>query len=303
MRKLPLDTLPTFEAAARHGSFSVAARRLHLTDSAVSHQLRRLEEAIGFRLFERHGRGVALTPAGKRFRRVVSDSLEAIHTTADHLGEGDEQGARLVLGCPPMFGSKWLARRFPGFQERHPGTECDIRLLENDAVISEPNIDVGIQFGPGGWTDRWTVLLDRAELAPVCSPRLMSTLGCPLHTPEDLEGCVLLHWDDGSEWRRWFADASLHGFAERQRHLHCNDVSVLIDLATYGAGVALVSEVLSAAAIEDGALVRPFRRVIPAVGGWYAFCWPFVLERPAVRAFLRWITAEFGVTTNDAATV
>ena len=299
MRNLPLSTLRTFEAAARHGSFAEAAKRLALTDSAVSHQLRRLEDALGFRLFERHGRGVVLTPAGERFHRVVSDSLAAIRDAADHIGDEDDGGGRLVLACPPMFGSKWLARRFLAFQDAHPRVECEIRLMENDAIAPDAGVDVCVRFGPGGWADRWSMLLDRAELGPVCSPRLISALGRPLATEADLEGCVLLHWDDGAEWRRWLADGGVHAFAEHQRHLYCNDLSVLIDLATHGAGVALASEALSAAPLGDGVLLRPFRRTVPAIGGWYVFCAPTALERPAVRAFLRWIGTEFGVAVDE----
>ena len=147
--RLPLDPLRTFDLAARHESFSRAARALHLTDSAVSHQMRRLEEAVGFPLFERRGRRVVLTGAGRLFHRTVHDSLETMSAAATLLAaRAGELAGPLVIGAPPMFASKWLAPRLAEFARAHPTVDCTVRVLDNDAVATA-GVDVGVTFGGG----------------------------------------------------------------------------------------------------------------------------------------------------------
>lgn len=294
MRNLPLATLRAFEAAARHESFIKAAAELNLTDSAISHQLKRLETALGFDLFEKAGRGVALTDAGRVFARSVREALGDIGATADMLADANSVGGALVIACPPMFASKWLAKSFADFQRNHPGIECHIRLVDNDRVGTSQDYDVGIQFGSGGWAGKWTAVLRDVTLTPACSPRIYQGTGELLREPRDLERTVLLHRDDGTEWRRWLASVGIHFSSGRQANLYCSDLSIAIDLAVEGVGVALVSEVLSLGNIYQGTLIRPFPHTIEADGGWYVLCDRHRLDRPSVRAFIRWLMGRFG---------
>jgi LysR family transcriptional regulator, glycine cleavage system transcriptional activator len=293
-RNLPLATLRTFEAAARHQSLAKASQELNLTDSAISHQLRRLEEALGVDLFEKAGRGVALTDAGRVFARSVAAALHDIARTAHGLADAAQVGGRLTIACPPMFASKWLAKNIAAFCYDHPAIECQIKLADNDHVVDMPDADLGIQFGSGSWPAKWSMLLETVAIAPACSPLLFRRAGRAFTRPSDLRDVILLHQDDGAEWRRWLAAEGDHTFEAYRRHLYCSDLSIAIDLAAEGAGVVLVSDTLSASLVADGLLLRPFAGTILATGGWYVLCDDYKLERSNTRLFLHWLLARFG---------
>jgi LysR family glycine cleavage system transcriptional activator len=294
IRNLPLATLRTFEVAARHQSLSKAAQELNLTDSAVSHQLRRLEDALGIELFGKAGRGVALTDAGRVFARSVAAALHDIARTAHSLIDADQVGGRLTIACSPMFASKWLAKNIADFCYDHPAIDCHIQLVENDRVAEVVDADLGIQFGSGSWPGKWSALLENVAIAPACSPLLFSRAGHTLTRPSDLRDVILLHQDDGSEWRRWLAAEGEHDFGSYRRHLYCSDLSIAIDLAAEGAGVVLVSDTLSSSLVAEGQLLRPFGGTILATGGWYALCEDYRLARSNTRQFLRWLFNRFG---------
>lgn len=293
-RHLPLATLRTFDVAARRQSLARAASELGLTDSAVSHQLRRLEDALGVALFEKAGRGVVLTEAGRIFARSVGNALGDILRTAASLADADPEGGRLTIACPPMFASKWLAKNLGAFCADHPAVECHVRLVDNERVEDAVEADIGIWFGDGARPGTWSTLLEIVSIAPACSPLLFQSAGRALTRARDLRGLTLLHRDDGAEWRRWLADEGEHDLAGAAKHLYCNDLGILVDLAVAGAGIVLVSDTLSASYVADGRLLRPFSGAIQATGGWYAVCDASRLERSVNRLFLRWLLGRFG---------
>lgn len=291
---LPLATLRTFEVAARHQSLAKAAAELGLTDSAVSHQLRRLEQALGVHLFEKAGRGVVLTQSGRVFARSVGQALQDVARTAASLADADAQGGRLTIACPAMFASKWLAKNLGGFRADHPSIECHIRLVDNERVEDAAEVDIGILFGDGARPGTWSRLLEVVAIAPACSPLLFQGAGGTFARARDLRGVTLLHRDDGAEWRRWLADEGEHDMPSFGPHLYCNDIGILIDLAVEGAGLVLVSDTLSASHVAEGKLLRPFAGVIQATGGWYVVCDAQRLDRPVTRLFLHWLLGRFG---------
>ncbi|NVP57658.1 LysR substrate-binding domain-containing protein [Mycoplana rhizolycopersici] len=294
LRNLPLPTLRTFEAAARHQSFTRAAAELALTDSAVSHQIRRLEEALGCSLFEKSGRSVVLSDAGRIFAKAVSAAMQDILGAALRLSDAGQVQGRLDIACPPMFANTWLAKNIHEFCHDHPAIECHIRLVENQRVHELSDIDVGISFGAGGWADRWSTLLSHVNITPVCSPILFDSIGGGLNHPSDLHRVTLLHWDDGSEWRRWFFEAGAPGADQEARHLYCSDLGMAIDLAVHGTGVALVSDTLSGGDFKRGILIKPFPFSIDAFGGWHVVCNTASIHRAGARLFLRWLLTSFG---------
>jgi LysR family glycine cleavage system transcriptional activator len=298
LRNLPLPTLRTFEAAARHQSLSKAAAELHLTDSAVSHQLRRLENALGYDLFSKAGRGVVLTDAGQIFAKTIAAALQDIFATALLLSEAGQEGGKLDIACPPMFAGGWLAKHLKDFCQAHPNVECHIRLSENQRIHEIPDVDIGILFGSGGWQDKWSTLLAPVNITPVCSPMLFNRIGKTITNVSDLHDVILLHWDDGSEWRRWLTETGAADPLSYSRGLYCSDLGMAIDLAINGTGMALVSDTLSAADLAAGTLLTPFPFSIDAFGGWHVVCSPASLQRSSARLFLRWLLGRFG---RDAA--
>ncbi|WP_148921389.1 LysR substrate-binding domain-containing protein [Phyllobacterium endophyticum] len=293
-RNLPLPTLRTFEAAARHQSLSKAAAELHLTDSAVSHQLRKLESALGYDLFNKAGRGVVLTEAGQVFAKTVATALQNILASALLLSEVGQEGGRLDIACPPMFAGGWLAKHLKGFCRDHPSVECHIRLAENQKIHEIADIDVGILFGSGGWPHKWSTLLAHVNITPVCSPRLFNQIGKTITKVSDLHDVILLHWDDGSEWRRWLTEAGAQDPHSFTRGLYCSDLGMAIDLAINGTGVALVSDTLSSSDLATGNLLTPFPFSIDAFGGWHVVCSQASLQRSSTRVFMRWLLGHFG---------
>ncbi|MEO1987721.1 MAG: LysR substrate-binding domain-containing protein [Martelella sp.] len=294
LRHLPLQTLRTFEATARHGSMARAAAELNLTDSAVSHQLRRLEGDLGYDLFEKAGRGIRLTDAGQLFHKTVAKALQDILSTAVMLSEQPLAGGRLDIACPPMFASAWLAKNIADFSERHPTVECHIRLIENHLVPETADVDLGIMFGQGGWPNRWSARLADVDITPVCSPVLFQRLEYATPDAGALKNCLLLHRDDGAEWRRWLSECGHGDVFDRVRHLYCSDLGIAIDLALNGVGFALASETLTRNDIRQGRLIRPFGFSIDAFGGWYVVTQLHSLERAGPRLFLHWLLAAFG---------
>ncbi|CAN7661544.1 LysR substrate-binding domain-containing protein [Pararhizobium sp. LjRoot238] len=293
-RHLPLPTLRTFEASARHGSLTKAADELSLTDSAVSHQIRRLEDALGYALFVKAGRGLVLTDAGRVLARTVNEALQEISDTALRLADLKDGGGKLEIACPPMFANTWLAKNLGDFCRDFPSIECHITFIDNNRVHEIKDTDVGIAFGNGGWPDRWSAPLDQVTVAPVCTPQLLDGIGGQGAKPIDLCKTLLLHWDDGSEWRRWFAEVDLPGSDQKARHLFCNDLGMAIGLAVHGAGVALVSDMLASHDLKRNSLVKPFPFAIDIFGAWHVLSTDRNLARPAVRLFLRWLLPRFG---------
>ncbi|KWV53666.1 hypothetical protein AS026_03175 [Rhizobium altiplani] len=293
LKNLPLPTLRTFESAARHQSLAKAAAELNLTDSAVSHQIRRLELALGCDLFVKSGRGVVLSDAGRIFAKTVSNAMQDILGTALLLVDADQIHGRLDIACPPMFANTWLAKNLNDFCQAHPTIECHIRLVENPRVHELTDIDVGISFGSGGWVDKWSTLLAHVNVTPVCSPILFERLGRQISQPRDLRHVTLLHQDDGSEWRRWFAEAGAADADKEAKHLYCSDLGMAIDLAIHGTGAALVSDTLSGSDFKRGILIKPVPVSIDAFGGWHVVCSNTSIRRSAPRLFLRWLLLQF----------
>jgi LysR family glycine cleavage system transcriptional activator len=294
MRGLPLATLGTFKVVAKHQSLTKAAAELGLTDSAISHQIRKLEEALGCKLFERYGRGVSLTDAGRLFATTVGSALHDINHMAWKLKEVERIEGRLTIASSPMFSSRWLSKNLGSFLQEHPFIEYNILLVDNDRVIDANDADIGIQFGHGGWDGKWSAHLAKVQISPACSPEIIQHFDPSLDNIKNLKDVFLLHRDDGSEWRRWLAASGDHDFSQYRRNIYCSDLSLAIDLALEGAGFVLVSDTLTASDIKAGNLIRPFLTNLDAAGNWYALCDPEKLGRPINRAFLKWLLERFG---------
>lgn len=299
--RIPLDTLPAFEIAAETESFAATARRLNLTDSAISHQIKRLEDSLEIALFERHGRAIRLSPEGRLFLSTVQPLLSAVKDSVQVLHRAGSSGT-ITITCSSMFGSKWLSRHLRDFIDKHPNVGCNLRLVDNERVAEEEDTDVGILFGRAPWSDRAAMLLGEVNLAPVCSPKLFSDRGGMPRKPLDLIDYPIIHQDDGREWRQWLEAANIPRMGDFKKHIYCNDTGFAIDLAYHGGGITLASEELAGSYIKDGTLIRPFSTTSKADGGWYVISGSKRLAEPRVQLFLRWIASYFGssVPVDDA---
>ena len=263
MRRLPpLTTLRFFEAAARLLSFKRAADELHVTPTAVSHQIRQLEGLLGVALFERRTRQVLLTPPGQQLYPVLRDGFDAFAKALEALSVKRERLA-VTLSATTALTAKWLLPRVAAFRQAYP--DVDLRLHASDDVVelAGGNVDAAIRYGRGNYPGLTVERLFSDRFAPVCSPWLK------VAKPADLHGQTLLHaeWRHVDErtptWRRWSERAGLDGLA-MEGGVTFNDDSHVIQAALAGQGVALLSLEMVADDLASGALVQPFG---PALAG------------------------------------
>lgn len=285
----PLGSLRAFEAAARRLSFKAAAEELGVTPTAVSHQIRQLEERLGRPLFRRAVRRVELTEPGAALYPEIRDALDRM---AEAVARAQAKPARKVatLSATVAFTAKLLVPKAALFSALNPG--WDLRLHASDSAVDliAGEADAAIRYGFGRRPGLAEIPLMRDAFAPVASPRL------GLKTPSDLAGHVLLHFDwraDGLEtapaWRHWAEAAAVEG-VDFESGVAFNDEASAIQAAVAGQGVALLSLVLVADELASGVLERPFG---PELEGWrYDFVYPdAAADRPAVAALRSWIEA------------
>ncbi len=290
IRKLPpLGALRAFEAAARHLSFKLAADELGVTPTAISHQLRLLEDILGQRLFARQIRKVTLTPAGEALYPVLRDGFESFAHAIERLRAGPQR-QRLTLSATPAFVAKWLLPRLRDWQARHPG--IDLHLHASEAPVDLGGISTGgsadaaIRYGRGDWTDLQSELLLPSHFAPVASPRLK------LRKPTDLKNQTLLHFDwrlrrrDTPTWKRWAEQAGIA--LDVSGGLRFSDESHAIQAAIAGQGVALLGLPLVAAELASGALVQPFGPVLQG-DGYHLVIPPERVQEPGIVALRDWL--------------
>lgn len=303
----PLNALRAFEAAARHLSFVQAARELHVTPAAISHQVKALEEFLGVALFHRGGRGLELTGAARACLPRLSEGFDRIAEAVERL-RAEADAATLTVSSAPSFATKWLAPRLHRFAAAHP--EVDVRINAStrlvDASRSGPDAageasstlneaDVAIRFGSGVYPGYRVDKLMSVAVSPVCSPALLAGKD-PLRAPEDLRRHVLIHdnllTDDGRPlWEAWLELAGVRG-VDLARGMRFNHSALALEAAADGLGVALGITALAAADIAAGRLARPFDLALPLGAAYYLVCAERACERPDVAAFRNWILEE-----------
>ena len=267
----PLTALRAFEAAGRHLSFTKAADELHVTQAAISHQVKSLEKYLGLKLFRRLNRTLLLTDAGQLYLPPLTDAFEGItratHRLRQHLGR-----ARLTVSVLPSFAAGWLVPRLGRFRQRCPDVDLRIDPTNSLTDFRRDDVELGILYGRGNYPGLRTDRLMREEFFPVCSPRLLEG-PAPLRDPADLTHHTLLHDDMTVDWRTWLLAAGVEG-VDAERGITVTDSSMLLRAAIAGQGVALARSVLAADEIASGRLVRPVRcrradgvRLLPRLPG------------------------------------
>ncbi len=289
MKLPPLNALRAFEAGARHLSFTKAAAELHVTQAAVSHQVKALEEHLGYPLFKRMTRKLGLTEQGRALFPVVSDAFMRIAETANHLRRAGDSRT-LTVSITPAFGAKWLVYRLPRFWEKHP--EIDLRVHHSIQVadLRHDDVDIAIRFGPGKWPGLTSEFMLRVDYAPVCSPALLQGKH-PLKQPGDLRHHKLLHEDDYDGWTQWLAVAGVTDIDPRRGPI-MDDITVMLQTVVDGGGVALGRLSMVERDLAAGTLVKPFDVTVLTDLGYHLVYLPDALEREKVRAFRDFIMEE-----------
>ena len=301
----PLNALRAFEAAARHKSFKNAARELHVTAGAVSHQVRLLEDHLGVPLFRRLTRALELTPAGQGLLPKVQEGMAALIEAVERVRSRDGIASLTVI-APPNFAARWLVPRLSRFTSAHP--DLDLHIASRPTMIDgrggsveAPVSDARdgapvamVRFGDGRYPGARVDEVFSAVYVPVCNPKLLKGEH-PLHQPDDLRFHTLLHdntvLEEGARpsWGDWLAAVGVAD-VDASRGPHFSDASLSLEAALEGMGVALAMAPLVRTEIEAGRLVVPFDITAPASYSYY-------LVTPegsngAVAAFRQWLLEE-----------
>lgn len=291
-RHLPsLTALRSFEAAARHLSFTKAAEELHVTPAAISNQVKALEQHYGLTLFRRLTRALVLTEAGQKALPPLRHGFDKLAEAADGL-EDLNKGGTLTVCSMPFFAAKWLVPRLDHFYQAHPGIDVRINASMRYSDLEKDDVDIGLRLGSGDFPGQNVVKLMDEQAFPVCSPRLLDGPH-PLMTPDELRHHVLIHADFGNwpDWTLWLETAGVDGI-DASHGPRFNQLGLAVQAAVEGQGVALASSVLVIDDLEAGRLVKPFDLPIEVNLAYYVVCLESTVEQPRIAAFRNWILSE-----------
>ena len=296
LRNLPsLDFLRGFEAAGRLASFTRAAGELFLTQSALSRQVKALEDALGVPLFERRHRALVLTPAGADFHRDVTETLRSLARAAEAVaGRAREPG--LTITTSVSFASLWLIPRLPAFRALHPAVEVYVSADDRIVDLGRGDVDVAIRY-LGENVPFGAQRLFGERMLPVVSPLVARNPRTPLRRPSDLRHHVLLHLDDPEgrmPWLNWQAWLASNGEPELKPagSLRFSLYDQVVQATLQGQGVALGRLPMVGDLVESGALVAPFPKRYDSQRGYYAIVAGHARGRPDVEAFVDFLRAQ-----------
>lgn len=298
-RDLPsFPAVRAFEAAARHLSFKNAADELHVTQSAVSHQVRSLEEFLGIELFHRLSRGVTLTAGGKAYLDKASEVLDLLAAATGDVRNQQAAGP-LYVRSTPAFASRWLVPRLNDFNRWHPDIELHISTSLEHTNFTDDGMDVDIRFGAIESTTLHAEPFLESARFPVASPALLARYR--LAQPGDLKDCVLLHDEVGDCWDRWFECAGVvfDKPTRGPRFAHCD---LILQAAAEGQGVALAYGVLINDDLAAGTLKRVFDINLPSRIIYSLVCPGNSLNQPRIAAFRDWLISSAALDNLQATT-
>ena len=286
----PLTALRAFEAAARHMSFTRAAEELHVTQAAVSYQVRQLERIVGVALFRRLHRNLILTDAARAYLPIVRQALDLLAKGTAQLKRPKFDGL-LKVSASQSLTPRWLAHRIRRFSSDFP--EYDIRIDATDALVdfAHSDIDLAIRYAQMIDPSLESVLLSTDRVFPVCSPKLASE-SQPLQTPQDLSRHTLLH-DEMTDitWRNWLAAAGVDEVDADSAVLFSHS-GLTVDAAIAGQGVALGRSLLVADDLRSGRLVRPFDLALASSYAYFVVYPRTHADLPKIRSFRDWLLVE-----------
>ncbi|MBR0556316.1 LysR family transcriptional regulator [Ciceribacter sp. L1K23] len=278
---LPLNALRAFEASARHLSFTRAAIELCVTQAAVSHQVKVLEERLGVSLFRRLPRGLMITEEGQALLPVLKDAFDRMAATLERF-EGGHLREVLTIGAVGTFAVGWLLPRLAEFRARHPHVDLRLSTNNNRVDIAAEGLDFAIRFGNGAWHDTEAHSLFEAPLSPLCIPAIAQSL----KRPDDIARHTLLRSYRRDEWPMWFAAAGsvappVHGPV-------FDSSSLMVEAALSGIGIALAPPLMFARHLSAGTLIQPFPIAV-ATGCYWLTRLKSKAETPAMTAFRNWL--------------
>lgn len=288
MRKIrSTQALRSFEAAARHMSFKLAAEELFVTPTAISHQVKTLEAQLDCRLFERRTRQVKLTLQGHELFTTLRRSFDEIDASIGHI-QSQRSRAVVTLGLGPIIGTRWLAPRLGDFWKQH--RDIDLRLHHSAFPMRQSieHFDLAIAWGDGRWPGMEIMPFINIQVTPVLAP----DIGQP-QTAADLLGYPLIHERDRHGWRQWFAAAGIEQ-DDDSRGTVVDDANLVLQTALDGQGVALGILPFVEEDLQRGSLLRPFDLAIDPGKAYYLIHRKSSLEQAAIKSVRDWLLTQIG---------
>lgn len=293
MRRLPpLSALRAFEAAARHGSFKEAANELAVTPTAISHQIRVLEQYTGVTLFERQVRKVILTDAGVALYPVLRDGFNAFETALQCL-ETVQARHRVIISATNAFMARWLAPRVADFRALHPDIDLELHASDQAVDLGSDVADIAIRYGRGPYPGMVAEPLFADRFAPVASPQLAAIALADLDQAQLIDFKWTHYHPQNPTWKNWFTAAGLP-WKTRHGQLLFSDEGHAIQAALAGQGIALLSLELVADDIAAGRLTQPFGPSIPG-HTYHLVRSAGHIPGPHVESALAWLRAQAAV--------
>jgi LysR family transcriptional regulator of beta-lactamase len=290
---LPLNALRAFESSARHLSFTRAALELNVTQSAVSQQVRMLEEQLGTVLFKRLPRGLGITDEGRVLLPVLTDAFGRIEGVLKQF-EGGHFHEVLTVGVVGTFAVGWLMPRLKSFRETHPFVELRLLTHNNLVDLAAEGLDFAIRFGEGAWPGAHNEPLLDAPLAVLCAPHIARRLAAP----RDLARETLLRSYRADEWINWFSAAGLEAWTVNGPVFDSS--RLMVEAAVQGAGIALAPPRMFVRELQAGLLACPFATKVTTGSYWLTWLKSRRMSA-AMQLFRDWILAQAAGETIDQA--
>lgn len=286
-RPLFLNGLRAFETAARCGSFTAAAEELHVTQAAVSQQVRLLEERLGFLLFRRRANGIELTDQGRAFQPGLTDAFDAIARLTEQV-VSMRAGPVLTLGVGPAFALHWLIPRLVRFNHNHP--EVEVRVATGGATLPlRDDWTCAVRRGIGDWPGYTAEELFPTTLVPVCTP----AIAAGLRHPHDLHSATLIVVSHLREqWTWWFKAAGLSAPIRPAGEVSFGNSAMAMQAVLDGVGVAVAQLPYVSDALAAGRLVTPFPITGRKYESWYLVYRPIRERDSALLVFRDWLHSE-----------
>ena len=294
----PLNGLRAFEAAARHMSFTDAAEELSVTQAAISHQVRGLEQRLGLKLFVRRNRSLLLSEAGQAYLPAVRSAFDQLNEATEKLLQKDK-GGHLTVTTTASFAKKWLVPRLGGFQRAN--NEIDVRISTGTGLVdfSREDVDIGIRYGRGQWPNLMAERLVAEDVMPVCAPSLLKGPN-GLKKPADLKRFTLLHIGNfPDDWQVWLTAAGVKG-VDASRGVSFDFALAAYQAAMDGLGVALGRNPLVEPDLKAGRLVVPFEFKRSSDFAYYLVYPPEAIRRRKIKAFRDWVVSLSEVAQQAA---
>ncbi|WP_413992329.1 LysR substrate-binding domain-containing protein [Labrys okinawensis] len=285
-----------FVTVTQHGNFSRAASALNLTQSAVSHQIRKLEASVGRKLLVRSAHGIALTRAGESLLNDVAEPLHALSSAVERCRAGGVS-KRLCLELDSGFAAAWLAPRIGKFQRQYP--DVQLEHFYSIKITLPEHVDLAIKWGNGRWAGYLSEPLMGLRYTPMCAPALLQE-NSQLKDLGELRRFELLHDRDRRDWADWLTIARLENFSLENGHV-VNDTNVLMRMVASGEGIGLCALELAEHALASGELAAPFPDlVLTSRDAYHIVRKQKSNQNPNVEAFIAWLKSEVRAYKNES---